>query len=474
LKSRSALVIPIALAALTYLLLRGSTNLTTAGCGTAAVAVLMAGFWISEAIPIAATSLLPIVIFPVIGAAKVKEATAPYSDPIIYLFMGGLLIALAIQRWDLHKRIALVTVRFFGTSGPRLVAGIMASTAFISMWMSNTAITAMMLPIGMSLIDLMLPKGREATRGERNFSTALMLGIAYAATIGGIGTLVGTPPNMLFAAFWERQYSVPFTFFDWLIVGLPFAVLFLPLTWFFLTKVFFPHPEVQLLEASKWIDDQLHAMGPLQPAEKRVLAVFVLTATLWVLQPLIHRVLPSVDDTVIGVFGALLLFLLPSGNRETPRLLDWETAKKLPWQVLILFGGGLSLASAVERNGIAELMAGQFVRFSSWPLFTMILLTASAAVFLSEFMGNAALVALLMPILASVAKATGTPPIILLVPATIGASAAFMMPAGTPPNAIVFSSGHIRISQMAAVGFALNLLGIFLMTLLVYLVGGSP
>lgn len=443
---------------------------------TAAVGILMAIWWLTEAIPIAATALIPLVLFPILGAASVKDAAAPYSHEVIFLFMGGFLIAQAMQNWRLHKRLALQTIRFVGTKTTMLVAGFMAATAFLSMWVSNTATVVMMFPIALSVIESIEPylvisekKGRRANPPTRYFSICLMLGVAYAASIGGITTLIGTPPNALLAAFMDQQYGRTFSFASWFIMALPLTLIFLPLAWFILTRLLFPIQNFHTPGAEKYIDDEINKLGPMKRSECSVLVVFILTAFLWMTHPVLSD-LPglSLDDSSIAIFGALLLFILPAGGDKGERLLDWESAKKIPWGVLVLFGGGLSLASGMSRNGVAAFIGNQFHGVGQIHPFWITLLVVLVVIFLTEIMSNTALVATFLPILAGVAAGFGVNPVLLLLPATLAASFAFMMPVATPPNAIVFSSGYISIPQMAKAGLVLNVIGTLLISVYIY------
>ena len=425
----------------------------------AAVAVLMALWWMTEAIPIPATALLPLVLFPVLGVASPAAAAAPYGNPLIYLFLGGFLIALGMERWQLHRRLALTIIQAMGTRPARIVAGFMLASAALSMWISNTATAMMMLPIGVSVIELVeRPAAGDDPRHGRNFAVALLLGIAYGCSIGGMGTLIGTPTNALLAAFLVDSYQLQLGFLQWMLVALPLVVAGLVLTWLVLTRLVFPLRVAEVPGSRELVAGELAALGPMSTPEKKVAAVFALTAGLWVTQPLLERWVSGLSDTGIAVAGALLLFLLPAGGSDGGRLLDWTATSRLPWGVLLLFGGGLSLAAAINQSGLAGWIGGGVGELSSWPLLAIVMLVALLIVFLTELTSNTATAAAFLPVLASVAGGLGRDPLLLLVPATLAASCAFMLPVATPPNAIVFGSGHISIPQMARAGVVLNLI----------------
>ena len=450
----------------------------------AAAGLLMAVWWITEAIPIPATALLPLVLFPVLDVAPIGDAAAPYASPIIFLFMGGFMIAQAMQRWGLHRRVALSVVHALGTRPERLVFGFMIATAFLSMWVSNTATTVMMMPIGLSVIALVAPGGDDGSGdragqgpgglgsddlpGQLNFGTALMLGIAYAASIGGIATLIGTPPNALLAGFLETSYGYEIGFAQWMLVGLPLTLLSLPIVWVYLTRGAFPIRIGEIPGGRAMIRSELDALGAIGPGEWRVGIVFGLTALAWICRPLLDDVVPGLSDPGIAMAAALLLFLIPVDRDRGTFVLDWDTARQLPWGVLILFGGGLSLAAAVTRTGLAEWIGGALTGLEVLPTVLLVAGVTAVIVFLTELTSNTATTAAFLPILGPLALALGENPLLLVVPAALGASCAFMMPVATPPNAIVYGSGYITIPQMARAGAALNVLFIVLITALAY------
>jgi sodium-dependent dicarboxylate transporter 2/3/5 len=455
-----------------------------AGRATAALAVWMAVWWMTEAIPVFATALLPLAFLPAAGAATIRNAAAPYGHELIYLFMGGFIIALAMQRWNLHKRFAYMTLKLVGTRTHLVVAGFMGITAFLSMWVSNTATTIMMLPIALSVVDLVLTRhtGRSVAETDElageaghNFALCLLLGIAYAASIGGIGTLIGTPPNLFLASFIKNDLGGEVSFVRWMGVGVPLVVVFVPLVWLLLTRVLYPIRVRRMGTEGSFIDAALAEMGALSRGEWSVFVVFVLTAAAWIFRPLLARVeiagaqpFAGLTDPGIAMIAALALFVIPVDARERVFVIDWKTAAKLPWGILILFGGGLSLASAIRVNGVSEFIGNQVASFSGIPTVLLVVLVVTMMIFLTELTSNTATTAALVPILAAVAPGLGIHPYLLIVPAAIAASCAFMLPVATPPNAIVFGSGFVRIGQMVRAGFWFNVLGIVLITLLAY------
>lgn len=450
------------------LLFPAPAGLGDAGWRTAAVGVLLAVWWMTEALPIPATSLLPILLFPLLGVADVGAAAAPYAHELIFLFLGGFLVARAIERWGLHRRIALAVVARVGTRPSRLVGGFMLASAFLSLWISNTATTMLMLPIALSLVALLAGPGggAEATSSEgperRRFALVLLLGIAYASSIGGMGTLIGTPGNALLAAFVADAYGRPIAFVDWMAVGLPVVVVGLPLAHLALTRLVFPLRLAEVPGGRAFLAAERAALGPMGKAEKRVAAVFAATAAAWIARPLLAGPLPGLTDTGVALAGALALFLLPAGGGRGEALLDWESARDLPWGVLLLFGGGLSLAQAVRDTGLAEWIGGLLAGAAVLPAPLLLVLVLATILLLTELTSNTATVAAFLPVLASLAAATGQEPIALLAGATLAASGAFMLPVATPPNAIVFGSGHVTIPEMARAGCVLNVLFLLL------------
>ena len=446
-------------------------GLDAAGWRTAAVGLLMALWWMTEALPIPVTALLPLVLFPLLGVAGVDAAAAPYAHPLIFLFLGGFLIALALERWRLHRRIALSVVRLLGARPVRLVAGFMTASALLSMWISNTATAMLMLPIGLSLVELV--QGEAATEGAidadargGHFALCLMLGIAYGCSIGGTATLIGTPTNALLAAFLADAYALEVAFVDWLLLGLPLVALALPLTLAVLTRVY-PIRLREVPGGAAFIRQELERLGRLGRPEARVAAVFAATAAAWITRPWLERWLPGLSDTGIAMAGGLALFLVPAGaGRRGEALLDWPTARRLPWGVLLLFGGGLSLAAAIRDTGLAAWIGEALRGLGALPAPLVVLLATAVILLLTELTSNTATAAAFLPVLASMAAGLGIEPLRMLVPATLAASCAFMLPVATPPNAIVYGSGRVSVPQMARAGAWMNLVMLVLVFVL--------
>jgi solute carrier family 13 (sodium-dependent dicarboxylate transporter), member 2/3/5 len=446
---------------------------------TAAVAALMAIWWLTEAIPHSATSLLPLVLFPLLGVLPFNQAAAPYANEIIFLFMGGFILGLALERWGLHKRIALLTVLLVGTGPRRLIGGFMLASALVSMWVSNTATAIMMLPIALSVIALVRERHHPPGTPEEhrhspdaNFESALVLGIAYAVSIGGVGTLIGTPPNAVFKGYVENTLHQTVSFTGWMKVGVPLIAVFLPLAWFYLTCISQPVRLKTIPGGREMIRGELQTLGPITRGEVIVLLVFALTIVLWIFRPAIlaigikHGLLTkdSFNDATIGLFGALLLFIIPVKPREHVFAMDWATAKRLPWGALIFFGGGLSLAAAITASGLDASIGRACGHLDGLPVWLMVLIITAIIVFASELASNTAVVTAVIPILAAAAPALGVEPVRLLLPATFAASMAFMLPVGTPPNALVFATGHASMKNMVRTGFGLNIASIVLIT----------
>ncbi len=442
----------------------------------AAIAFVMATLWICETIPIPITSLLPIVLFPALGIMSTSQATAPYGNHLIFLFMGGFIIALSMQRWNLHRRLALHVIQLVGFSPARLVFGFMLATALLSAFVSNTATTVMMLPIGLAIIaqaseTLKQQNAEVSSKSLEAFSLNLMLGIAYAASIGGLATLIGTPPNTVLAGYLSKTYGYEITFAKWLMVGVPMVVLFLPICWLWLTKISNPMSGLSLPNSNKVLREQIVELGKMNKGEKWTLVVFCCTATGWLFRPQIAQFFPEpsmLKDSSIAIAGAICLFLLPINLRKHEFVMNWEWASKLPWGVLLLFGGGFALAQGFDASGLAAWIVQQVGALSILPTIVLILCIAALVSFLTELTSNTATATVLMPVLAGVAIGLGQSPLLLIAPAALSASCAFMLPVATPPNAIVFGSGHVTIPQMIKSGFGLNVIGIFLITLITY------
>jgi sodium-dependent dicarboxylate transporter 2/3/5 len=454
--------------AIVMLLAGAPEGLNDAAWRTAAIGTLMAVWWATEAVPIAATALLPLVVFPVLDIASIHDAARPYSNKVIYLFLGGFVVALAMQRWNLHRRIALNVLRVVGGNGRSLIGGFMVASAILSMWVTNTSTTMMLLPIAVSIIGVI--HGSIATltdKGKRDFQYALLLGIAYSASIGGMMTLVGTPPNALLAAFMQDTYGTEIDFARWMLVGIPLAVVMLPLSWLVLTRLVFRVDFVTSGEARSELARMAEAMGRISIPEQRVAIIFGCMALLWMTRPLLTHLpgLAALDDTSIAIAGAIALFIVPSGSTEDPLLLRWQYAERLPWGVLILFGGGLSLAGAVSNTGLAEWLGTSLQAIGDLPLWLVVAAAAAMIIFLTELTSNTATTATFLPVVGAIAIEAGIDPIMLTVPVALAASCAFMLPVATPPNAIVFGSGMLTIPTMARAGLALNLIGIALVSI---------
>lgn len=448
----------------------------------AAVALLMATWWMTEAIPIPATSLIPVAMFPLLGIMGTKKAAAPYASHLIFLFMGGFIIALAMQRWNLHRRIAMNIVRIVGFSPGRLIFGFMSATAVLSAFVSNTATTVMMMPIGLAIIQHVIAEGRkEGLDKEIDFSPEkfafglnLMLGIAYAASIGGIATLIGTPPNTVLAGYLTKTYGFEITFAKWMMVGVPLVAVMLPLCWLWLTKAANPMKLKKVPGGRDLITAELKKMGAMSTGERWTALVFFLTAMGWIfrkqLGPVVFAEPKLVTDAAIAMTGALTLFVIPVSWKKNVFVMNWEWASKMPWGVLILFGGGLSMAAGFKATKLADWIGSQVGLLEAAPVLFLVIAVATLIIFLTELTSNTATSAMVMPILSAVAIGLGQSPLLLIVPAAVAASCAFMLPVATPPNAIVFGSGYVTIPQMVKSGFGLNILGVVITVIITYMV----
>lgn len=445
-------------------------GMSPAGMRVAAVAVLMAVWWLTEAIPIPATALLPVLLFPVLGVMDGGAVTRAYGHHLIYLFLGGFLIAVTMEKWNLHHRIALHTIRLVGVTPQRIVLGFMLATAFLSMWISNTATTMMMVTIAAAVLHEVEGRIPHAP-GELRFGTGLMLGIGYAASIGGVATLIGTPPNAIFAGVVERTYGYTVSFVEWMAFGLPLALVMLALTWFYLTRIRFPSETGELPGGRAFIRDQLAGLGPMSRQEKQVAAVFLAVACLWVLRGIWQpETLDFVKDSTIAIGGALLLFLIPVDLKRREFLLDWKTAVTIPWDIIILFGGGFALAQGFSDSGLTQWLADRLVVLQGIDLWLVIASVVLLVIFLTEVTSNTATASLLLPVMGALAAAIEVHPFGVMVAAVVAASFAFMLPVATPPNAIVFSSRYVTMLQMARAGFWLNLVGVVVITAFVWFV----
>lgn len=452
---------------LVTLLLSPPEGLSPAGWRTAGVAMLLAVFWICESIPIPATALLPLVLFPALKLGNIQETATPYAHPIVFLFLGGFIIALAMQRCNLHRRIAINLVGAMGTQPKRIIAGFLLASTFVSMWVSNTATTLMMLPIALSVVQLV----PDEAPGARGFTAALVLSVAYGATTGGMGTLIGTPPNALLAAYLSKVYQTEIGFGQWMLLGVPVVLVTLPVVYFLLTHFSFRLPDGELPGFRELLARERAGMGRLSRAEKIVTTVFVLTAAGWVGQPLLVRALPLITDTSIGLMGALLLFFIPVDAKRGKFAMDWATANRLPWAVLLLFGGGLSLAGNIEKHGLSRYLGDMCNGLQGAPMLLTLAVISFGILMLTELTSNTATAATFLPIVAAVALSFGQNPLLFLIPTALAANCSYMMPVGTPPNAIVFGSGLVTLPQMAKAGMWMNLLLVPVILGLVMLLG---
>lgn len=466
--------IGLVLGPLSYCLCRlyvAPTGLSEVGVSVLATTLWVAFWWISEAAPMAVTGLMPVILFSLSGALPLGDTTRAYAHPMIFLFLGGFVLALAMEKWNLHRRIALAILTKVGSHSRQIVLGFMLATGFLSMWISNTATTVMMLPIGMAVIAQMDPKSRinpvNKSQGMGSpFGKALMLGIAYSASIGGVATLVGTPTNPIFAGVAESLYGVNISFAQWMILGLPISILLMAFAWLYLTRWAFPLH--RSLAGGVDFSEQKKDLGPMKLEEKVTLIVFILVATCWIVgKYTLGSIIPGINDTAIALVGATALFLWPA-KQAVGRIMNWEDTQKLPWGILILFGGGLCIAEGFKTSGLAVWIGEQLSVLEFWPLIIIILVIVALVNFLTEVTSNVATASMILPILAALAEAIGVHPFTLMVGATVAASCAFMLPVATAPNAVVFGSGQLRIPNMVKAGFVINLVSIVVITLLVY------
>jgi sodium-dependent dicarboxylate transporter 2/3/5 len=445
-------------------------GLSPEGWRTAGAAALMAVLWITESLPIPVTALLPLLLFPALGLGDVREAAAPFANPIIYLFLGGFVIALAMQRWHLHRRLAITLIGAMGTRPRRIVLGFLVSSALISMWVSNTATALMILPIASSVLVL-LPREPGARVALRGFDTALMLSVAYGATTGGMATLIGTPPNALLAAYVSDAYGIELGFGRWMLLGVPVMLVALPIVYVLLTRISFRLGDAEVPGMRALIDRERASLGRISRPELSVAIVFGLTALGWVFQPLIARAAPLVSDTTIAIAGAVAMFLIPVDARRGRFLMDWASTRTLPWEVLLLFGGGLSLAGQIERHGVSRYLGSLSGGLAGLPDVAVLCLVCFMILMLTELTSNTATAATFLPIVAATAISLGQNPLLFLIPTALAANCAFMLPVGTPPNAIVFASGAVTLPQMARAGFVLNVALVPVIVGLVLLLG---
>lgn len=432
--------------------------------------VWIAIWWITEAIPIAVTALLPLILFPLSGGLDLSTTSASFGHKYVFLYMGGFIIAIAIEKWNLHKRIALTIINFIGSDIRKIILGFMLATAFLSMWISNTATSVMMLPIGMAIIKQLQDNPNTVEDENKTFGKALMLAIAYSASIGGVATLIGTPPNLVLAGVVLDTYGYEITFLQWLSFGLPISLVLLCICWKYLTRYAFQFKQKDFPGGKQEIKRQLDQLGTLSYEEKMVAFVFATTAFCWISRSfLLQRLLPALDDTIIAVFFAIVLFLIPAKNKKE-QLINWEEAVKMPWGIILLFGGGMALAKGFEVSGLAVWIGSQMTALSGLPILLLIFVLVAAVNFLTEITSNLATTAMLLPVLAPMALSIDVHPFVLMVGAAVAASCAFMLPVATPPNAVVFGSGYLRVPDMVRKGLFMNVVSIFTVTLFVYFI----
>jgi len=442
-------------------------DLSQSGFNLMAITLWMAIWWVTETVPISVTALLPIVLFPLLEVLSIGETTQQYGHKYVFLYIGGFILAIGIERWNLHKRIALQIIKLIGSKASYLILGFMVATAFLSMWISNTATTVMMLPIAIAIANQIQNHNLEDSIQSSLFSKALMLSIAYSASIGGIATLIGTPPNLVFAGVLENTYGIKISFFEWMKFGLPVSLVLLFICWKYLTSFAFKLNRVKFSGGKKEVQTMLSKLGKLSYEEKRVGIVFMIAALGWIFRGLLETILVGIDDTIIAISAAILLFLIPTkkGNRK---LLTWDEAVKIPWGIIILFGGGMALAKGFVETGLANWIASQVNLFQGVSIIVLVLIITALVNFLTEVTSNLATTAMLLPILAPVALSFDVHPYILMIAVTLSASCAFMLPVATPPNAIVFGANYLKVSDMATKGFLLNVISISIIALVVY------
>ena len=455
----------------------GAEDLSTEACSVAGVTVLMAVWWMTEALPFAATALLPVGLFPLLGVADIVDSAAPYASDTVFLFLGGFVVALTMQRWQLHRRIALRTVLAVGTKPTRIIAGFMIATCFISMWVSSTATTMMMLPMGLSVIALLRKDGREL---DHNFSTCLMLGIAFAATISTTSTVVATPGNAFVVAYMAESHGVHISFAQWMAVGTPLALVFLCIAWFLLTRVIYPPRIDEIPGGERLIRSQYTELGRMSRGERIIAAVFVITALSWIFIPLLSGTasveavapwLSRFSEAGIAVLAAIACFLIPVRPAQGQMLMRWEDTKELPWGVLLMFGGGLSMSAMITRTGLSEWIGDRVSVLEGVHTVIVIVAVAVLVLFLTELTSTTATITTYVPVFGGIAMGLGLDPLVLVLTTVFAAGFAFMLPVATPPNAIAISTGHVTIGQMVRGGWCLNLVGIVLVPIAVLTLG---
>ena len=443
-------------------------ELSHEGLSILASTLWVAIWWITEAVPIYVTALIPIILFPLSGGLELKQTTAAYGHKFVFLFVGGFILAIAIEKWKLHKRIALNIIGLVGTKKSNIILGFMIATAFLSMWISNTATAVMILPVGLAIISQLKDNPKTIENENLVFGKTLMLAIAYSASIGGMATLIGTPPNLVLAGVIKTSYNVEINFLQWMSFGLPISIFLLFICWKYLTSVAYKFDNQNFDSGIDEIKDQLKSLGKISYEEKSVMIIFIATALAWITQSfIIKKYVPEIDDTIIAIIAAVTLFIIPN-KKGDKKLLAWEDAVKLPWGILLLFGGGMALAKGFDSSGLAIWIGGQMSFFDTIPLLALLLFLVAMVNFLTEITSNLATTAMLLPVLVALAETIGVNPYYLLVGATVAASCAFMLPVATPPNAVVFGSKILKIDDMIKKGFWMNLISIFILTAAVY------
>jgi sodium-dependent dicarboxylate transporter 2/3/5 len=423
-------------------------------------------WWVTETVNIAVTALLPLILFPLLNVMEIADVGANYGSPIIFLFFGGFVLALALEKVNLHKRIALNIVKLTGTTPNKVVLGFMIATALMSMWISNTASTVVMLPIAISVIRLLIKDTGGFTKADKNFALSIMLGIAFSANVGGIATVIGTPPNSVLIGLLENQYNIQISFLTWMSFGLPFSIIMVTAVYFVLVKWMFPCKDIVFVSSGNVIEEEIEKLGEISKEEKRVLIIFAVTIFLWITRTIINNIFPSLklSDTIISLLGAVSLFAIPMSFKKGNFILQWRDTEKLAWGILILFGGGLSLAKGMASSGLVALITDT-IAAGNFPVLLTVSLLIVLMLFMTELMSNVALVAVLAPVVVGIAIGLNIPILNLLIPVTMASSCAFMLPMATPPNAIVFASGYVKVSQMVRAGIVLNLIAVGLLIL---------
>lgn len=450
-------------------------GLSAAGLAVLASTIWIAVWWMTEAIPIPVTSLLPIILLPMTGGLDIDATTSAYGNDTIFLFMGGFMVALAMEKWNLHRRIALNIISLIGTNTDRIILGFMVATGFLSMWISNTATAMMMVPIGLAIIyqvsdALQDDQSIDTSKENFSFGKAMMLGIAYSASLGGIATIIGTPPNAALAAMLKQMYGIELSFATWMLFGVPIAWIFIAIAWVYLVKFAFPLKVKALPGGKEIIQKEKENLGYASYEEKAVFVVFVLTALAWITRSFVLIELnPNIDDAIIAMAAAVVLFIIPAKNKKGDFLLDWTTAVKLPWGILLLFGGGLAIAAGFTESGLSKWIGSQLTALEGVHIIFVLLIVTALVIFLTEITSNTATANMMYPIMGALGLALGIHPYAVMIAAGVAASCAFMLPVATPPNAVVFGSGYLRIPDMAKAGFFLNMIGIILVTAAIYL-----